>query len=416
MVTSFRSIAGFSLNARIVLSYTLAKGLTLAIQGLVYNLFLLSLHFSPALIGLLDAMPAVTVLVLGVPMGVLADRIGRRSLLLWCGFLNPVSLLGLALFTDPAGQIGFGLANGMLGSFYWIAYPAMIMESSNDDNRQLLFSLNSMLMLGVGSLGYIIGGSVTSIAAGVLHQSAGSTEPLRWAMISMAVVGLLGAIPLVWLREEPRRVRGPHEARRRYNLGLFARLLGPDALLSFGAGAVLSFNQLYFATVYGLAAGPLGVFLTLAGVVGALGALASPPLVRRLGQARAAISLQAGSVALIVALALAPGLAVAMGVYAVWWVIRSAIDPTYTGFAMAQAPADQRSTLSGLYSVTWAVGFSSGPFATGWLRDLTHGFTVPFLLAAVCYGVASVLLYVFFVRGRRAAAVVAGAAGSAAAR
>jgi len=413
--TYLRSIAGFSLNAKIVLSYTLAKGLTLAIQGLVYNLFLLSLHFSPTLIGLLDAMPAVTVLALGVPMGMLADRIGRRSLLLWCSFLNPVSLLGLALFTDPAWQIGFGLANGMLGSFYWIAYPAMIMESSDDDNRQLLFSLNSMLMLGVGSLGYAIGGGVTSIAAGVLHQSAASTEPLRWAMISMAVVGLLGAIPLLWLREAPRRVRSPHEARR-YNLGLFARLLGPDALLSFGAGAVLSFNQLYFATVYGLAAGPLGAFLTLAGVVGSLGALASPPLVRRLGQARAAISLQAGSVALIVALALAPGLAVAMAVYAVWWVIRSAIDPTYTGFAMTQAPAEQRSTLSGLYSVTWAVGFSSGPFATGWLRGLTHGFTVPFLLAAVCYGVASALLYVFFVRGRRATPVVASATGSAAAR
>ena len=103
---------------------------------------------------------------------------------------------------------------------------------------------------------------------------------------------------------------------------------------------------------------------------------------------------------LIAALALAPALGVAVTVYSLWGIVRSAIDPTYTGFAMAQVPDNQRSTLSGLYSVTWAAGFGAGPIATGWLRGLTHGFTAPFLLAATCYGVASVALYAFFGRGR----------------
>src|SRR2546423_9179181 len=169
MVQYFRTFLRFSRNGKLILSYTLAKGLTLAIQGLVYNLYLLSLHFNWQLIGVLDAMPPVTVLVLSVRFGLLADRIGRKMLLVICTLVNPFSLLGMALSTSPTWQVVFGLANGVMSSFYWIAYPAIIVESSTEEDRQHLFSVNSMLMLGMGSLGYLLGGGITVLAGGVLH-------------------------------------------------------------------------------------------------------------------------------------------------------------------------------------------------------------------------------------------------------
>jgi len=416
MISYVRTVRGFSRNGKLILSYTFFKGLQLAIQALVYNLFLVSLHFSSTLIGVLDAMPAVTVLLVSFPLGVLADRVGRKRLLLLCAFANPFTLLGLALFTTPGWQIVFGLANGLVSSFYWVAYPAIIVESSTEEDRQYLFSINSLLLIGLGSLGYLLGGGVTALAAHVLRQGADTTGPLRWAMVSVFVVGIVGAIPLLWLREPPRDPRRARADRAAYDVRLFARLLGPDLLLAFGAGAVLSFNQLYFVTGFNLSAGPLGLFLAVAGTIGALGSLASPPLTRRLGPARAAILLQGTSAPLIAALALAPALAVALPVYAVWSLVRSAVDPTYTGFAMSRVSEGQRSTLSGLYSVTWAVGFSSGPIATGWLRGATHGFTVPFLVAAGCYVAASLALYAFFVRGADAPSPASGAPGTAAAR
>ena len=400
----FRTFLGFSRNGKIILSYTLVKGLALALQGLVYNLYLLSLHFSPDVIGILDAMTPLTVLLVSVPLGVLADRTGRKRLLLLCSLLNPLAVLGLAFATTVGWQAVFALVNGMLSSFYWIAYPAIIVESSTDEDRQHLFSVNSMFMLGIGSLGYLLGGGITVFVGGVLHQSPDATAPLRWGLIAVVVLSLLGAIPLWWLRELP-RAHVVERERRNYDLALFARLLGPDLLLSFGAGAVLSFNQLYFALTFGLSAGVVGLFLAIAGVAGSFGALASPALVGRLGSARASIILQGASVPLIVALALAPGLILAAAVYIVWSAVRSAIDPTYTGFFMSQVPASQRSTLSGLYSVTWAIGFGAGPIATGWLYGLTRGFAQPFVLAGLCYLVASLALYLFF--GRRGAGAVA---------
>src|SRR5579875_704020 len=132
----FRTFLGFSRNGKIILSYTLVKGLTLALQGLTYNLYLLSLHYSPKLIGILDAMSPLTVLLVSVPLGVLADRTGRKRLLLICCILNPFSVLGLALATAVGWQVVFALLSGVLGSFYWVAYPAIIVESSTDEDRQ----------------------------------------------------------------------------------------------------------------------------------------------------------------------------------------------------------------------------------------------------------------------------------------
>lgn len=225
--------------------------------------------------------------------------------------------------------------------------------------------------------------------------------------------------PLCWLLCSSAVVFGSDEQSSQhstYDVGLFARLLAPNLLLAFGAGAVLSFIQLYFVTGFGLSAGALGVFLAVAGTVGALGSLVSPALTGRLGPARAAILLQSSAVPLIAALALAPSLVVAVLVYVVWSLVRSASDPTYTGFAMSRVQEGQRSTLSGFYSVTWALGFSSGPIATGWLRGATHGYTVPFLVAAGSYAVATLTLYTFFGTGRGAAATVDAAAEAVAAR
>lgn len=397
------TLRGFSRNGKIVLGYTFVKGLTIALQGLIYNLFLLSLHFSSTFIGVLDAMSPLMTLLLGVPLGLLADRFGRKTLLVVCALINPLTFLGMAFLTSPSWEVVFGLANGIFASFYWIAFPAIIVESSTEQDRQHLFSVNSMLLLGMGALGYLLGGAVTVVAGQIAHQSPDATTSLRWGLVAICVVGVAGAIPLFWLHEPSRALRRARP-RHRYDLRLFARLLLPDALLSFGAGAVLAFNQLYFVVSFGLSAGSVGLLLAVAGLIGSLGALVSPLLTRRFGSARAAIVLQGVSVPLIVALAVAPGVLVALAVYICWSLVRSAIDPTYTGFTMQQVPDSQRSTLSGLYSVTWAVGFGTGPIATGWLHGVTAGFTAPFLLAAASLAVASLALYTFFGRGGAATA------------
>jgi MFS family permease len=74
---------------------------------------------------------------------------------------------------------------------------------------------------------------------------------------------------------------------------------------------------------------------------------------------------------------------------------RSMGDPVYNAFIMSQVPAEQRATASGLYSVTWSVGFSLGPALSGVIQQRA-GFTPAFLVGAMTMSVGAILLRAFF--------------------
>jgi MFS family permease len=99
-----------------------------------------------------------------------------------------------------------------------------------------------------------------------------------------------------------------------------------------------------------------------------------------------------------VVLALAPVQGVAMAAEVARNAFRSMGDPVYNAFAMSQVPAEQRATISGLYSATWSVGFSLGPAISG-VAQQRVGFTPAFLLGAASMSVGVVLLWGFFLRG-----------------
>lgn len=386
-------------NASILLWFTLSKGLTLALFGLVFNLYIYALGYDKSFIGLLNAVPALTSLLCSVPAGMLGDRLGYRTMLLITGLAYPASMVGLAFSTAAPLLIAFSLINGVVVTFYWVLVIPLLTESTTPERRVRLFTLNSFLLWGAGSLGYVLGGQVVSAAAGILHQSPCAAEPLRWGLLAVVVVGLLGALPLPWLR-----LRGRGEAGRRsgprYDLGLYARLLGPDILLTSGGGAVAGFVGLYLTLRFGVRPDGLGTFLAVSGMIGGVLVLLAPRLADRLGTARAAVTLQAAGVPAVVVLALAPAQAVAMGAEVTRNAFRSMGDPVYNAFAMSQVPPEQRATISGLYSATWSVGFSLGPALSGVVQQRA-GFAPAFLLGGCSMSAGVILLWWFFLRGRR---------------
>lgn len=384
----------FSADARIVLWYTLSKGLTIALFGLVFNLYLYAEGFDRQFIGLVNALPAITSLLVAVPAGMLADRIGYRTLLIFTGMVNPLTMLGLAVTNSAAWLALFQLANGVVGTLYWVSAVPLLAGSVEQERRVRLFSINSFLLWGAGSLGYVLGGQIVALAANVLHESQRSVTPLRWGMLAVVVVGFVGAVPLLWLRISPvpssQRRERPH-----YDIRLFARLLGPDVLLTCGGGAVAGFISLYLTLRFAVRPGPLGLFLTVSGLIGGCLVLFAPRFADRLGTTRAAVLLQALCVPAIVLLTLAPFQAMAMFGEAMRNACRSMGDPVYTAFVMARVPASQRATISGLYGTTWSIGFSIGPALSGVVQQHA-GFTPAFLAGAACMSAGVILLYAFF--------------------
>ncbi len=388
---------GFGRTANVLLAYTLTKGLQMSLFALIFPLYLYNLGYKQDTIGVVTALGAVTTLIGAVPLGLLADRVGRRRLFVLSALIVPFPFLAIALSSSlPVIIVGNMLANGF-ATIYWSTNAPLLVGSVSAEDRVRAFAANSFLLWGAGALGAVIGGAATSITGRVLGESSNATTPLRVALILNVVVMATGAIPLLRLRVTDGAPEEKNRAWRftRGDIRLFSRLLVADALQAFGAGAIVGFLPLFFGLRYGLSSGALGILFTTTGVLGGVASLAAPALARRLGDLRALITAQAIIAPCVLFTALAPVAWLAIFFEICRTSLRGTVDPIYTPFAMTRVPARQRGALGGLYNVTWATGFSLGPLISGWIQ-VHSGFGPAFTMGALCYAGAATAMFVFF--------------------
>lgn len=416
----------YSRNVNLILLYTLGKGLQIFIAQVTSNLYVYSLGYPKEFIGLFTAMPAIAALFAGIPLGFLADRIGRKPLLLISGVLNPLALVAIGLSTSAPMLLVASFLNGVFGSAYWVTILPILTESTSDDEQVGVLAVNSFLLLGVGAIGSLIGGIIPEAISLIVQQPALSPVPLRFGLLAAAAVTFLPVLPLFTLdtlpssrtRTEtapvpapdvsspnvgsvPQRV--PERMERKALVILFVKLLLPDMLATTGEGTVVGLLQLYFVIKFNMQPGSLGALFTLAGLIGGATALNAPRIVRRWGKLRTATTMQYLSAPAMLLTGFAPVLPLAAAGEFSRIVLRGLFDPTYASFTMDQVSSRYRATLSGFYSVTWSLGFAIGPTLAGWLFQHV-GSTPVFIVGAICLTGAATLLRIFFGAGSRPSA------------
>jgi MFS family permease len=397
-------------NVYLLLFFTLGKGFQLTIATLNVNYYAHSLGYRPDFIGLLSAMPAMGALISAIPTGMLADRIGRKPVLLASAILTPLFLAGIGLGTSPYWLLGCAFMQGVVSNAYWVTNLPLLAENTTEQQRVGVFALNSFLLLGVGALGNLLGGAIPEFVAGILQVSPASTIPLRWGVLAAASSTFLFGLPLWFLREPKRQHAAPSrntrsrplETKEQLPVPLFAKLLIPDLLFTIGEGAVVGLIQLFFILRFLLLPGPLGVIFTISGLAGGLFSLTAPLFVHRWGKLRIITTVMYLSAPLMLLIGYAPTLWLAIAGEYTRSFMRTLIEPVYAAFAMEQVSDRYRATLSGFYSVTWSIGFSLGPATAGWLQT-NVSLSTSFVFGACCLTLSSSLLLFFFGRPRRPA-------------
>jgi predicted MFS family arabinose efflux permease len=189
---SFTALAGSNLAAQS------AEQLSLAAVPLVA---VLALGAGPGEIGTLAAVQTLPFLLLSIPLGVLADRVSRRRLMVWAEGLRALSLVAL-LAMVLTGQLsivglailGFAGAVGTVG--FSVAAPALVPALVP---RELLGRANGRLEL-ARSAAYAGGPAL----AGALVAWAGAS-----AAFVIAAVLSASAVVLLWGLAEPMRAAAP---------------------------------------------------------------------------------------------------------------------------------------------------------------------------------------------------------------
>ena len=262
-------------NVYLLLLFTMGKGFQISIAALTLNYYVHSLGYHPDFIGIFSAVPAIGSLLGAVPVGMLADRIGRKPLLLMTAALSPLFLALIGLVTSAPLLLGLSFLQGLFSTAYWVTNLPLLVENTTEEQRVGVLALNSFLLLGIGSLGNLLGGAIPEFIAGILHVSAASVLPLRWGVFAAASFTFIFGLPLWFLQEAKRtpRVRNQTRERKREKLrpsvqtqqlkeaapiGLFVKLLVPDLLFTMGEGAVVALIQLFFVLRFHLLPGATG--------------------------------------------------------------------------------------------------------------------------------------------------------------
>jgi len=412
-------------NVYLILLFTTGKGFQLSISTLTLNYYVHSLGYHPDFIGVFSAMPAIGSLIGSVPVGIVADHIGRKPVLLLTAVLTPLFLAMCGLVTSPFLLLFCAFMQGVVSTAYWVTNLPLLTESTTERQRVGVLALNSFLLLGIGSLGNLLGGAIPEFIANILHVSAASTLPLRWGVFAAALFTFVFGLPLWFLREPKRttankatdkatkavleesvRNSGPlaeavlHEKRERLPVALFVKLLIPDLLFTMGEGSVVALMQLFFILRFHLLPGTLGIIFTFSGLAGGIFSLTAPLFVKRWSKLRLVTSVQYLTAPLMVLIGFAPTLPLAIAGEYTRSFMRTLIEPVYAAFAMEQVSDRQRATLAGFYSVTWSIGFSIGPSIGGWLQS-NVSLSTSFVFGAFCLLLAPSLLLTFFGRQLR---------------
>ena len=309
----------------------------------------------------------------GLPLAVLAARLGRRPVLAAIGLLMALTGADLALATQPvllllAGVTGMLGASGPdLGPFLAIEQAALV-DSVPDQRRNRAFGRYSL----TGGL---------AVAAGGLLASLG-TSPTRVEMLFLlfAALGALTATASLFLSPEAAAASpGPiiSRASARPLAGL-AALFGVDAL---GGGLVLQTVIAYWLHIrFGAGSALLGPSFALIALVQAGSYEVASRLADRIGLVRTMVFTHLPSNVLLMIVPFSPNLAVALALLTVRFSLAQMDVPARQAYVASIVPPAERAGALALMGAVRGVMQAAGPLIAG-VAIQAAAAGLPFLLA-----------------------------------
>jgi len=398
-----RQLRRFSRNARLYLLSEVIIGLAFSGYMLIFNLYIVSRGYPRSFLGELQSLPNLISLLGAVPAGVLVDAIGRKRALILANVMQTMGALGIVLSPGPnwlrLSMIIFGLSQ----SLWMVSSAPFLMENSSEKERNVLFSAHFGLTTLVGFAGTLVGGYLPTLFGGLLNVDVESAAAYATTLGVTVALSAVSLIPVL-LIEDGRRNGKPKLGsflpwRNIQNPKLAFRIFLPNIVISLGAAILIPYMNLFFKETYPISDKVLGTLFAISSVVTGVATLASPLLAARWGRIRALVITQMASIPFLLLI----GFSGIFWVSAVSFWVRAALmnmgNPLYSAFAMEQFGERERATVSGLMGMSWNIGWTIGPYLSGYMQESPNiGFPPIFVITCSFYILASILLSVFFQR------------------
>jgi MFS family permease len=393
-------VRAFQPNARFYLVNVVITGVATGILRLLLNFYVLSLGFNEALLGSLITTSSMAALLAALPMGYLADLIGRKNSLLISGGLLCASVAAMVLWPGQGMFYAMSIVSGLAQSLAAVTMAPFLMENSGERERTYLFSFSSGLQMAMASVGNWIGGYLPTWVSRTLEVSATSSQAYGGALIVVAVTLGIALVPLVFIHasradRSRRSVFAPISFAAKQP-ALLTKLVLPLLVTSIGAGLIMPFMNVFFRVVHNQPDPVIGSLFAWGSLAMGLGLLIAPPLADRMGKIQLVVITQALSIPFLILLGFAPIFWVSALAYYVRLALMNMSTPVYQTFVMEHVEPEARATVA---SLAWNFGWAFSPTISGYLQ-VQYGWGPPYLGTIILYVISIGLYWVFFWRDK----------------
>ena len=365
------------------------------VVGPVLPLYARDFGVSATMVGLTLTVFALARLILNIPAGLIADRLGRRVLLIGGPILTSIGMFGSGFAGDIWSLLIWRFVAGAGSAFFMSGALIYLIDIAPPDLRARYVATNQWAL----SVGVALGPGI----GGLVAERWGLAAPFHL----VGVIALFAAVYAVFRLPETRRSSSP-ERKDESPAREAARIArsGPFLAIAFVTGTIFMTRAGTRATLVPLHAdetlawgpGELGLVFTVTGVMTLFTLWPATWAAENIGRA---------------SVILFSGLAAALGTFVIgssstpmWFVLGNVIltlgtgtaGPAPAAFVADLFPERMRGLGVGLYRSAGDVGFVLGPPALGWLSD-NASMSVAFQTAGCLVGAAGVYFVLVTRRG-----------------
>ena len=396
-------IRAFKPNARLYLLNVIITGAVMGVFRLIFNFYALSLGFDESVLGNLITTSSFVALIAALPMGYLADTIGRKNSLVLSSALLATAILAMAVWQTETSLYAMNVVSGLAQSLAGVTMSPFLMENSDEKERTYLFSFGQGLTMTMASIGNWIGGYLPTWMGNAGNFPATSSHAYGNSILVAGVFAVAAILPLMFI-SSPKISRGqravfaPFEFASKHP-GMLVKFILPMLLTSLGAGLIMPFMNVFFRVVHHQPDPVIGALFAWGSLAMGIGLLAAPPLAERTGKIQLVVISQALSIPFLILLGFSPIFWVGAATYYIRLALMNMSSPVYQAFVMEHVEPSGRATVASLTSMAWNFGWAFSPTISGWLQ-VKYGFGPPFIGTIILYTISVSMYWTFFWRGK----------------
>ena len=352
----------------------------LGIADILLNFYLVSIGYDTATISLVQSLPRLSGFLIGLPIGLIANRVGNRRLIMLSTAGIALSVATTALTQSlPIIALSRLLWGACFGANQVVKPPFMVTLTDRSEHTAQ-FSYHNLVAMFAVAVGSALGGVLPLIASQSLSLAGAAGLPpeemplaYRASIICASILLLSSMAPILALGSKLAEGRGGASTGfANWRSTPWRRLVWltfPLFVFGISGGLTFPFFNLIFRELFGIADSAVGGVIGLGWLMMGLTPLLNPLWEARLGRAGALTALMLLSAVAFVGLSLARGLAVAIVFYMLAIGIRNTMQPLFQPLLMDSLSPALRNLASSMGLVMWNIGWFISTFSFGILQS-----------------------------------------------